>query len=107
MYRIKSSLEYPDPVFDIGLTTAYEISIQASPDGFLCIANPINYHILFIKEYCFVEKLAIDDIAQLFSEINYWDDLPLAYKRTKLMYSSQQVTLVPDSLFSAQKHKSY
>lgn len=105
MYRIKSSLEYPDPVFDIGLTTAYEISIQASPDGFsFCIANPINYHILFIKEYCFVEKLAIDDIAQLFNEINYWDDLlRLPYKSTKLMYSSQQVTLVPDSLFSAQK----
>ncbi len=104
MYRIKASSEYTDPVFDIGLSATYEISIQASPDGFsFCIANPDNYHILNIKDYCFVEELTTNDIAQLFSEINYWDDLlRLPYRSTKLMFSSQRQTLIPDSLYRAE-----
>jgi hemin uptake protein HemP len=104
MYRIKANTEYTDPVFDIGLTTNYEISIQASPDGFsFCIANPDNYHVLYIKEYVFVEELPMDDIAALFSEINYWDDLlRLPYRQIKLMYASQRQTFVPDALYSAQ-----
>jgi hypothetical protein len=104
MYRIKANTEYTDPVFDIGLTANYEISIQASPDGFsFCIANPENYQILLIKEYVFVEDLPIDDIATLFGEINYWDDLlRLPYRQIKLMYHSQRLTFVPDPLYNAQ-----
>ncbi len=104
MYRIKANSEYTDPVFDIGLTANYEISIQASLDGFsFCIANPDNYQILFIKEYVFVEDLPIDDIATLLGEINYWDDLlRMPYRQVKLMFYSQRLTFVPDTLYSAQ-----
>ncbi|MDD2564054.1 MAG: DUF3822 family protein [Salinivirgaceae bacterium] len=101
MYRVKASTEIADPGFDIGLTTNYEISIQATPDGFsFCIANPETYHILYIKEYQFVDDLPLDDMATLIGEINYSDDLlRLPYRQIKLMYAPSRLTFIPDALY--------
>lgn len=104
MYRIQSSFEHTDTLFDIGSTTEYEISISVSTDGFsFCIANPNNFHVLFIKKYNFAERLPIDEIAELYSEISYWDELlRRPYQEIKLMFTTSKYTLVPDTLYNAQ-----
>lgn len=101
MYRVKASTEFTDPGFDIGLTANYEISIQATPDGFsFCIVNPGTFQVLYIKDYQFVDDIPIDDMVTLLGEINYWDEiLRLPYRHAKLMYASSRLTFVPEALF--------
>lgn len=108
MSRIISSYEYTDPSFKPELSTTYELSILALQDGFsFCVANPASYHILLIKEYKFAQHLSIEEIAELFGEINYWDNnLRLNYANSRLMYASSRFTLLPDALFVPAKARS-
>ncbi|HON17786.1 MAG TPA: DUF3822 family protein [Salinivirgaceae bacterium] len=101
MYSIATKFEYSDPQLNLGLAAINELSIHISMDGFsFCITNPETHHALYIKDYRFVEDLSLEDVANLISEINYWDEtLRIPYQRVRVMFDCQQETIVPDQLF--------
>ena len=105
MFRITSSSEYVDTSFNTVVANLCDLSILVSRDGFsFCVVNPLTYQVLLIKEYVFASDLPLEDVSEVYGEINYWDEnLRHTYAKTKLMYATPRFTLVPDSLFIPEK----
>ncbi len=107
MYSIVTIFEYSDPRFDIGSAAINELSIHASLDGFsFCVISPNHFQVLYLKQYVFAENLPIADVAHLYSEICYWDEiLRVPYQKVRIMVDSNRETLIHDQLYRSDESK--
>jgi hypothetical protein len=100
-------LELFDETLDINATENYELSVQASPDGFaFCLLDTIRNKFVLIRAFEPEENKYL--IADKISELIEKDDfLRKHYKKVNILTPSPKFTLVPAQLFDPGKKDEY
>jgi hypothetical protein len=100
-------IELFDETLDINATENYELSVQASPDGFsFCLLDTLRNKIVLLRAFEPEENTNFNT-AKIVELINKDDFLTRHYKKVNIITPSPKFTLVPAPLFEPGKKDEY